>query len=55
MASAKDKNFILENYGYEDLRPVFCEPFHQWILDCCLRSKQHELLLPSWQVCWVGK
>ena len=33
MASKSDNNFILENYGYEDLRPVFCEPFTQWILE----------------------
>jgi len=33
MASQSDINFIKEEYGYEDLRPVFCEPFTQWILE----------------------
>jgi len=31
--SKKDQSFILDHYGYEDKRPVFCEPFMQWVLE----------------------
>lgn len=33
MASDTDKQFLLDEYGYEDARPVFCEPFTQWIME----------------------
>jgi len=32
-ATLKDINFIESEYGYTDNRPVFCEPFIQWIIE----------------------
>ena len=32
-ATLKDINFIESEYGYTDNRPVFCEPFIQWIVE----------------------
>lgn len=28
-----EREFVVENFGYEDAMPVFCEPFTQWVLE----------------------
>jgi mannitol 2-dehydrogenase len=27
------RKFVKDNYGYEDVSPIFCEPFTQWVLE----------------------
>ena len=29
----EQRDFVKENYGVEDVAPVFCEPFRQWVLE----------------------
>lgn len=41
--SSKDKDFISKNYAYEDKRPVFCEPFTQWVLEDKFCNKRPDL------------
>lgn len=43
---SKNKKYILDNYGYIDKRPIFCEPYIQWILEdnfCNVRPRLEEV------------
>jgi mannitol 2-dehydrogenase len=31
--SDKERKWVEENYGYKDAAPIFCEPYHQWVLE----------------------
>ena len=39
----KELDFIREHYGYEDAAPVFCEPFHQWVIEDRFSSGRPDL------------
>ena len=39
----RERSLLLENFGIEDVSPVFCEPFRQWVLEDKFANGRPEL------------